>query len=82
MQQEKDLVDRFRTAQARLGLANAKLAQQDPEPIDERSDERKLHDLETRCNKLLAENNQLKHNQAMCDANVQNFVREMNQLLD
>jgi len=49
---------------------------------DSQGEERKLRELEARHYKLLAENNTLRHNQAICDANVQNFVREMNQLLD
>ena len=50
--------------------------------IDIGSEERKLRELEIKQHKLLTENNILKHNLAISEANVQNFVREMNTMLD
>lgn len=50
--------------------------------IDIGSEERKLRELELKQHKLLTENNTLKHNLAISEANVQNFVREMNTMLD
>ena len=44
--------------------------------------ERKLRDLEVRQHNLVQENNNLKQNLHACESNVQNFVREMNLLLD
>lgn len=85
--------DKFKAMQSKLNAATQKLTQEQDKIRNELPDEpgiasdlvteeRKLRDLEAKHYKLLAENNNLKHNQAICDANVLNFVREMNSLLD
>lgn len=58
------------------------LVESDSQAADIGAEERKLREFESKHHRLLTENNALKHNLAISEANVQNFVREMNSLLD
>ena len=90
---QKELRDKFKAlrtkleqAEQKLRLEQEKLKQEVPviaeTAVDTSADDRKLRELESKHHNLLAENNTLKNNLAIAEANVQNFVREMNGLLD